>query len=75
MIRDPLNDDYNESILPDLDSDNEVKSEKDSEKSYSKLLNTQKYFKIPEELKIMRKKKKKQERKRIIEQLEEYEIL
>ena len=33
LVRDPLNDDYNESILPDLESDNEVKSEKDSEKS------------------------------------------
>ena len=66
VIRDPLNDDY--SDLPDLESDNEeVKSEKDSEKSHTKLLSPRQQFKMPEELKVMRKRLKKQERKRIVE--------
>ena len=58
VIRDPLNDDY--SDLPDLESDNEeVKSEKDSEKSHTKLLSPRQQFKMPEELKVMRKRLKK----------------
>ena len=60
VIRDPLNDDYDDLDLPDLESDNEeVKSEKDSEKSHTKLLSPRQTFKMPEELKMMRKKLKK----------------
>ena len=65
VIKDPLNDDSID--LPYLESDNEdVKSEKDSEKSHTKLLSPRQQFKMPEELKLNRKKLKKNERKRII---------